>query len=177
MPVPIDRFVDERADRWQRLSTLVSRGRRGEGSLAAEEVLELGRLYRAAASDLAIAQRDYRGDRATAMLNDLIAEAHALVYSERAVSARAIVDFFRRDLPRLVRANLAYVGTSFALVAVPGLIAYLLGLAYPDVLQATLPDQLRESLERRQLWTNIEEELRPFAASLIMTNNILVSFY
>src|SRR2546428_494820 len=89
MPAPIDRFVDERATRWERLATLVRRGRRDVRALASEEVLELGRLYRAASSDLAIAQRDYPGDRATFALNGLVSEAHALVYSEPQVPWRA----------------------------------------------------------------------------------------
>lgn len=177
MPISIDRFVDERADRWERLTTLVRRGRRGDRSLRAEEVLELGRLYRVAASDLAIAQRDYPHDRATLALNALVGEAHSLVYSERQVPLSAIRDFFRRDLPRLVRANLGYVGASFALFAIPAAVAYLLALAYPDLLQSLLPEELRKTLERHQLWTNIDEQVRPYAASLIMTNNIFVSFY
>lgn len=177
MPISIDRFVDERADRWQRLSTLVRRARRGEGAVSADEVLELGRVYRAAASDLAIAQRDYPADRATRALNDVVAEAHSLVYSERQVPLSAIGSFVKRDLPRLVRANLTYVGASFALFAVPGVVAYLLALAYPELLQSLLPPMLRKNLEQHQLWTDIDEQLRPFAASLIMTNNIFVSFF
>lgn len=177
MPISIDRFVDERADRWQRLTTLVRRGRRGDGSLRPEEVLELGRLYRVAASDLAIAQRDYPQDRATLALNAIVGEAHSLVYSEKAVPLSAIKDFFRRDLPRLVRGNLTYILAAFALFAIPAAAAYLLALAYPDLLQTLLPPALRRSLERHQLWTNIDEQLRPYAASLIMTNNIFVSFF
>lgn len=175
MPPTIDRFVDERAARWQRLAALVRRGRREPRALASEEVLELGRLYRAASSDLAIAQRDYPHDRATAALNGLVAEAHALVYSEPQVSSRALLDFVRRDYPRVVRANLRYVAAAFALFAVPAAVAYLLGRSSPDLLQATLPEELRSSLEQRHLWTNIEAEIRPFAASAIMTNNIVVS--
>lgn len=175
MPSTIDRFVDERAARWDRLATLVRRGRRDARGLAPEEVLELGHLYRAASSDLAIGQRDFPRDRATFALNGLVAEAHALVYSEAQVSSKALIDFVRRDFPRVVRANLGYVGASFALFALPGVAAYLLGVADPDVLQSTLPESLRQSLERRHLWTDIEAELRPFAASAIMTNNIIVS--
>lgn len=177
MPASVDRFVDERAPRWERLAALVRRGRRGVRSLAAEEVLELGRLYRAASSDLAIARRDYPDDRATEALNSLVAEAHALVYSEAQVSWRAVLDFVRRDYPRLVRANLPYVLAAFALFAVPALTVYALGLLYPDILQTTLPPALRRSLERRELWTDITAELRPFAASAIMTNNIWASFF
>lgn len=176
MPVAIDRFVEERAARWERLAALVRRGRARVRNLAPEEVLELGRLYRAATSDLAIAQRDYPDDRATLALNGLVAEAHALVYSEPQVSSRAIRDFVVRDYPRLVRENLPYIATAFALFAVGALVAYVFGLIAPEQLRAALPEQLRASLERRELWTDIGAELRPFAASAVMTNNILVSF-
>ncbi len=175
MPTPIDRFVDERTARWERLAALVHRGRRDPRRLAAEEVLELGHLYRGASSDLAIAQRDYPHDRATAALNGLVSEAHALIYSEGQVPWTALRDFGRRDFPRIVRANLSFVAAAFALFAVPALAAYALALAYPDVLQSTLPEELRRSLERRELWTDIQAELRPFAASAIMSNNIFVS--
>jgi uncharacterized membrane protein SpoIIM required for sporulation len=176
MPPSIDRFVEERAARWDRLATLVRRGRSGVRSMAPEEVLELGRLYRAASSDLAIAQRDYTEDRATGALNSLVAEAHALVYSESQVTGRAVLDFFGRDLPRIVRENLGYVGLAFGLFAVPAVAAYVFGTLNPALLDTTLPENLRANLERRQLWTDIREELRPFAASAIMTNNIQVSF-
>jgi uncharacterized membrane protein SpoIIM required for sporulation len=99
------------------------------------------------------------------------------VYSERQVPLSEITAFFRRDLPRLVRANLPYVGAAFALFVLPGVAGYLLALAYPDLLQSLLPEDLRRNLERHQLWTDIDEQLRPYAASLIMTNNIFVSFY
>jgi len=144
--------------------------------MPAEEVLELGRLYRATASDLAIAQRDYPYDRITGALNALVAEAHALVYSEGQLSWRAVRDFVLRDYPRLVRENLRYVVLAFSLFAVPALTAYALGLLSPAVLDATLPEDMRETLERRELWTDIREEIRPLAASAIMTNNIQVSF-
>lgn len=176
MPLSIDRFVEERARRWERLATLVRRGRSGVRALASEEVLELGRLYRAAASDLATAQRDYPADRATAALNALVGEAHALVYSEPSISARRLLDFARRDFPRLVRANAGFVVASFALFAIPFIAAYLIGLAYPALLESTLPRSVRDSLEHRQLWTDRVSEFRAFDASLIMTNNIRVSF-
>jgi uncharacterized membrane protein SpoIIM required for sporulation len=41
--------------------------------LNTDEVLELGRLYRASTSDLAIARRDFSRDVATERLNDLVA--------------------------------------------------------------------------------------------------------
>jgi uncharacterized membrane protein SpoIIM required for sporulation len=176
MPQPIDRFVGQRAAGWERLAHLVRRGRSGVRRMPPEEVLELGRLYRAAASDLAIAQRDYPEDRTAFALNTLVAEAHALVYSGGGVSWRVLRDFVRRGYPRLVRANGAYVAVAFVLFAAPAVAGYLLGLAYPAILDTTLPQQMRRALEQRHLWTNIESQVRPLAASAIMTNNIQVAF-
>lgn len=176
MPQPIDRFVGQRATGWERLAQLVRRGRSGVRGMPSEEVLELGRLYRAAASDLAIAQRDYPDDRTAFALNMLVAEAHALVYSGGGASWRALRDFVRRGYPRLVRANGRYVAIAFALFAAPAAAGYLLGLAYPAILDSTLPEQVRRALEHRHLWTNIESQIRPLAASQLMTNNIQVAF-
>ena len=75
------------------------------------------------------------------------------------------------------RIELGYVAASFSLFAIPAAAGYLLALAFPDLLQTLLPESLRQSLERHELWTNIDEQLRPYAASLIMTNNIFVSFF
>ena len=52
----IDEFVASRQSDWARLSTLLDRG--GLRRLSALELEELGILYRAATSDLALAQRD-----------------------------------------------------------------------------------------------------------------------
>ena len=75
-------FVARRSDTWQRLDALLKRvERRGVRALSPDEIFELGRLYRAATSDLAYAQgRGY--DRALLeYLNRCVARAHAHVYA------------------------------------------------------------------------------------------------
>ena len=58
MPISVDRFVEDRRARWARLAALVQEAQGRVTRLGADETLELGHLYRAATSDLAIAQRD-----------------------------------------------------------------------------------------------------------------------
>src|SRR5205085_9158195 len=79
----IDRFVEDHRVRWARLAALVERARGRVARLSADEVLELGALYRSATSDLAVARRDFprdtvaershvarrRGDRKSTRLN------------------------------------------------------------------------------------------------------------
>src|SRR5881397_2731536 len=66
-------------------------------------------------SDLAIARRDFGRDAATERLNDLVAAAHALVYSEAPTSGRRLRRFLVGELPATVRANLPWTGASFAI--------------------------------------------------------------
>src|SRR4029077_9367507 len=109
-----------------------SRARGRVARLSADEVLELGRLYRATTSDLAIARRDFPRDVATERLNDLVAAAHALVYSEAPTSGRRLRRFLFNELPATVRAQLRWTGASFALFLVFAIATFLIGLAFPD---------------------------------------------
>lgn len=171
----IDRFVEDRRTRWARLGQLVSGARGRVDRLSADEVLELGHLYRATTSDLAIARRDFASDVATERLNDLVAAAHALVYSEAPTSGRRLRRFIGAELPATVRAELPWTGVAFGIVFVFAVATFALGLAFPEIAQSALPDRVREQLAQRQLWTDIPEGYRPIAGPLIISNNVQVS--
>jgi uncharacterized membrane protein SpoIIM required for sporulation len=173
--VTIDRFVEDRRARWARLGQLVSSARGRVERLSADDVVELGRLYRVTTSDLAIARRDFARDVATERLNDLVAAAHALVYSEAPTSGRRLRRFLLRELPATVRANLPWTGASFAIFIVFAMGMYVVGLLLPDVAANALPEETRQQLAERQLWTDIPEGFRPIAGPLIIVNNVRVA--
>src|SRR5216684_9012312 len=129
----VDRFVEDRRARWARLENLIQEANGRVERLAPEDVLELGRLYRSASSDLAVARRDFALDAATERLNDLVAAAHALVYSEAPTSGRRLRRYFAAELPATVRANLSFTLVAFGLVLVPALFTYVTGLVAPDL--------------------------------------------
>ncbi len=174
-PVTIDRFVEDRRVRWARLGQLVSRARGRVERLSADEVLELGRLYRATTSDLAIARRDFPRDAASERLNDLVAAGHVLVYSEAPTSGRRLRRFVFNALPATMRAQLPWTGAAFGLFMLFALGTYAIGLAFPEIAQNALPEDTRQQLAQRQLWTNIPEGYRPVAGPLIITNNVRVA--
>src|SRR6266550_2096394 len=101
----VDRFVEDRRARWSRLGTLIVEANGRVELLAPDDVVELGRLYRGATSDLAVARRDFPLDAATDRLNDLVAAAHALVYSESPTSGRRVRRLVFSELPASVRAT------------------------------------------------------------------------
>lgn len=171
----IDRFVEDRRARWARLGQLVSAARGRVDRLSADEVLELGRLYRATTSDLAVARRDFALDVATERLNDLVAAAHALVYSEAPTSGRRVRRFVLDELPASVRAQLPWTVAAILLSLVFGVATFVIGLAFPQIAQTALPEEARQQLAHRQLWTDIPEGFRPIAGPLIIVNNVQVA--
>lgn len=171
----IDRFVEDHRARWARLGALVDRAQGRVARLSAEEVLELGALYRGATSDLAVARRDFPEDTVAERLNDVVAAAHALVYSEAPASGRRLRRFVARELPTAVRAAMPFTLVAFALVAIPAVVTFAAGLIQPDVASAALSEEARRALIQRTPGTEIPESLRPRIGPLIIVNNITVS--
>jgi uncharacterized membrane protein SpoIIM required for sporulation len=171
----VDRFVEDRRARWARLGNLIAEANGRVERLAPSDVLELGRLYRSASSDLAVARRDFALDAATERLNDLVATAHALVYSEAPTSGRRLRRFFLHELPSSVRANSRFTAVSLAAFAIPLLATFAIGLLLPEIAATALPPETRQHLAERRLWTDIPEGYRPLVGPLIIVNNVRVA--
>jgi uncharacterized membrane protein SpoIIM required for sporulation len=172
----VEEFVAARQRSWTRLEELLARARGDVRRLEAEELEELGALYRRLSSDLAIAQRDYPGDRVLQYLNQFFARAHAQVYRAPAGVWRRLARFFLVEFPQVYRANFGVMLAAALLFVGPAAIAFA-GVQLSEELQRTLvPPGLAELIRRGRMWTDISEGLRPIASSFIMTNNIQVAF-
>jgi uncharacterized membrane protein SpoIIM required for sporulation len=171
----VDRFVEDRRARWSRLGTLILEANGRVELLAPDDVVELGRLYRGASSDLAVARRDFPLDAATDRLNDLVAAAHALVYSESPTSGRRVRRLVFSELPASVRANSRFTAISFLVFAVPLVATFAIGLLLPEIAATALPAETRQHLAERRLWTDIPEGYRPIVGPLIIVNNVRVA--
>jgi uncharacterized membrane protein SpoIIM required for sporulation len=175
MPISVDRFVEDRRARWSRLAALVESAQGRVTRLGAEETLEVGHLYRAATSDLAIAQRDFKRDAVAERLNDLVAAAHAIVYSEAPASRGRLWRFVSRDIPQSARASLPFTLAAFLLFLGPLVVTFISGLISPDVAASSLPAAQREELVQRVPGSEIPVDARPLAGPVIIANNIYVS--
>src|SRR2546423_9373295 len=171
----IDRFVEDRRARWARLGDLIFEANGRVERLAPDDVLELGRLYRSASSDLAVARRDFALDAATERLNDLVAAGHALVYSEAPTSGRRLRRLVLHELPASLRANSRFTAVSFAAFAIPLLATFAIGLLLPEIAATALPAETRQHLAERRLWTDIPEGYRPLMGPLIIVNNVQIA--
>jgi uncharacterized membrane protein SpoIIM required for sporulation len=171
-------FITTKKPTWERLTSLLDQARAGLTALSAEDLVELGRLYRTATSDLAVARRDYDGHRVTEYLNGLVARAHGTIYQRKAAGRRGLRTFFWETFPRAFRATWPYTLAAFLMCFIPALIGFTTAVSDPAAGVALYPavepivDDIRLGNE---WWRSINEEGRSASAALIMTNNIRVA--
>ncbi len=170
----VNDFIRLREKDWERLQFLI-RKRRGRSRLTANEVRELGRLYRAVSSDLALARRDYPGQRVTIFLNQLLTRVHSYVYQQDVSDYRSALRYFTHSVPQTFRRTGRFTLFAFALFLIPAIIGFHLGRTDPDVADTLGLSRVRETLENESIWTNIPIEDRPYASAFIMSNNIRVA--
>jgi len=171
-----DQFVLRRRGDWARLEDLLLRARtRVLGRPAAGEVLELAGLYRRATADLALARRDWPAEDVTRYLNDLVARGHSILYTSRGEIRARVAEFYLRTLPRTYRASWPYLAASALLLFGPAVLVFVLLQLNPDLAPQLAPPEVIRYAQRHETWTHIPPGVRPFAAGLIMTNNINVA--
>lgn len=174
----VNDFIARRRPRWERLQYLIKHANpAGRRAIPAAEVEELGRLYRQATSDLAIARRDFPRDRVVVYLEQLVGRAHLVVYRDEGRELRHVLSFFTAGFPRLFRQTGPYTLAAFLMFAVPALVAFLAVLMLPAAPATLIPDPaLVEQVRQGRTWFDIPPSARPMASTFIMTNNIQVAF-
>jgi uncharacterized membrane protein SpoIIM required for sporulation len=178
--VPQDRFVKQHKNAWQRLEELLKLlDAASLRRLQRDEVRELGRIYRRTASDLAIARAESRDPRLVNYLNSLVIRAHGRIYRADAQGGKRIRLFFTRELPQTFRRTWRYTFLSFAVFMVFATVGFV-GTRYdPEFseLVGVSPSWREENIETKTRWWESLNQANQQGASLIMTNNILVTIY
>jgi uncharacterized membrane protein SpoIIM required for sporulation len=170
----VNDFIRLREKDWQRLQALIDK-RKGRAPLSANEVRELGTLYRAVTSDLALARRDYPRQKVTQFLNQLLTRTHSYIYQKDVTDLRPIVRYFTETLPQTFRQTWKFTFVAFLLFIIPTLFAFHLTNSDTDNADVLGMTEVREILAEKDTWTNIPINERPYASAFIMTNNIRVA--
>lgn len=173
-----EEFIAVKRPSWERLEQLLTRTRSGHlAALSAEELHELGALYRQTTSDLAVARRDFGQHRITDFLNGLVGRAHAEVYRNETGLWQRLRRAILHTFPQTWRATFPFTLVAFLLFIIPALVA---GVAsYIDPTQAELffpgASETATLIQNDVEWWDSINEARGGAAGLIATNNIMVS--
>jgi uncharacterized membrane protein SpoIIM required for sporulation len=174
----LNEFVESKKEIWSELEELVSKVQeRSLKSLSSDELDRLGYLYRRVTSDLAVARRDFPGDKVVQYLNDLSAQASMIIYSGEPIKRGRIAEFFLETFPSTFRSYRWFIAVAFAIFILGFTWSYVTTLIYPEFGERVLPDQLVKTIKSQKIWTEIPKYQRSLASSLIMTNNIRVSFF
>lgn len=181
MSQSIQRFISSRRPRWERLEILIQALEQGKAArLETQELLDLGRLYREAAADLARLQAFGKeaslAEDLEAYLNQLVARAYSQIYRSRSGRWRSLLYFLRSSFPQTFRQTAPW--TLFALGV------FLCGFSYGFVASLTdesfapliVPAHLIQRIEAGEVWFDSILAVRPLASSVIMSNNISVTF-
>ncbi|MCB9451050.1 MAG: stage II sporulation protein M [Anaerolineaceae bacterium] len=169
-----DEFIKLREADWKRLEALVN-SRKGRKRLTTAEVHELGTLYRAITSDLALSRRDFPNQRVTLFLNQLLTRTHGYIYQQESNDFKAFIYTFTHRIPTLFRQKIGYFLVALALFLIPAIIGYRLADINPAVAEPLGLSAQRQILANHETWTDIPANERPAASTFIMTNNIRVA--
>ncbi|GAC1396746.1 MAG: stage II sporulation protein M [Chloroflexota bacterium] len=141
-------------------------------------MLLFGALYRQAAADLALAQREYPHAEITRYLNSLVARAHPYVYRSELLDLGRLVAFYRTALPQAAREASPYILASFLISLLAAGVSFAVTVTHPDAAAILLPagsERIVDLIKHHQLWMDVPGGTNSAVASFIMTNNIRVA--
>ncbi len=159
---------------WDLLSKMLDK----KHAYSQEELAEIGRLYRSATNDFAIAQRDYPQHEVTKYLNLLVARAHAFVYQTKPFSLKMVRTFFTHTIPKTFRSSWPYFATASLIFWLPFLLGLITILAVPSASVFAIPvgmEAVQNAIEDHQPWFYFEGDEQASASGMITSNNIRVS--
>lgn len=169
----VEQFIATRQERWRRLETMLRRTRRGRlAGVPAAELEAFGTLYRQAASDLAIARRDFPDSDTAAYLNDLCARAHPLLVRPAPFHPGQLWGWFVLGVPRAWRARRWFVLASVGLLVAGALAGWLAVMLRPDLRASLIPASGFDQLARGEVHSLPSS---PWLSWALMSNNIKVA--
>lgn len=171
-------WVAARAPIWKALTQQLAERRR-QRHTDIDEALHTVESYRGLARDLASARRLIPGTRATAGLETLYAQMHALIRRKPRGGRAAWLAMFRNEIPQVMselRSRIAWVTCLFVFSAAAG---WWLISAYPDLITLVASESMIEHVENGKLWTDDLLNITPSSilSVQIFSNNIAVSVF
>lgn len=170
-------FVDKRQSDWTKLEKLTQQANL-EMNLTADEIRQIGDLYRAATADYAYAVAHFPNERITLYLARLISETHGVIYRTPRLTWHRIKRFFLYSGPQLFRVYRVYFWISaiiFVLFGILGFWACEVNKKYENKIMGKIYVYNTETNIKKKKPFNVyagKYKFTPFAQ--IMFNNISV---
>jgi len=141
-------FINGKRAGWEKLSVIVERTKNGGlKQLSREELPALGSLYRRAAADLAYARAQGANPNLVLYLNELVGNAHGVIYAEEAGGWSRLGRFFAYGLPATLRRRMPFILAAILLNVIGALLAYVIIHRDPTQMSLYFPDSLRDVID------------------------------
>ncbi len=141
-------FINGKRAGWEKLSVIVERTKNGGlKQLSREELPALGSLYRRAAADLAYARAQGANPNLVLYLNELVGNAHGVIYAEEAGGWSRLWRFFASGLPAVMRRRMPFILAAILLNIVGGLLAYTVIHRDPSQMSLYFPAGMQDSVD------------------------------
>jgi uncharacterized membrane protein SpoIIM required for sporulation len=171
----VERFTRERAAGWDELAALVREAGAKPQRLGSEALLRLGRSYRSAAADLALARRLFPGQPITRRLERLVTEARQSVYATEA-RRRSLRGFLATGYWRRIRERPLLLAIAAGLLFVPMALSLVWALDDPAAAIGLVPSDFQGATEPGSHTADLDPDEEAALASSLYTNNIRVTF-
>lgn len=141
-------FINQKRATWERLSIIVERTKNGGlKHLSKEELPALGSLYRRAAADLAYARAQGANPNLVLYLNELVGNAHGVIYAEESGGWGRLWGFLAYGLPAVLRRRMPFVLAATLLNVIGALLAYAMVHRDPNLANIYFPGELRDVID------------------------------
>ena len=141
-------FINGKRAGWERLSLIVERTKNGGlKRLSKEELPALGSLYRRTAADLAYARAQGANPSLVLYLNELVGNAHGVIYAEESGGWGRLWGFFACGLPAVLRRRMPFVLAAVLLNIVGALLAYTMVHRDPALASIYFPGELKDVID------------------------------
>jgi uncharacterized membrane protein SpoIIM required for sporulation len=170
----LDRFISTRRASWERLESLLEAAKGRPERLGSDGVRELGRLYRGAAADLALARRSFASDPVRRRLESLVGRAGLIVYEGRP-ERRSLAGFFATDLWRLIAERPWPLAVAAVALLFPAILAGFWASADPSAAHALIPGDFQAATDPPSDAGASAAQRTVFSVELF-THNIQVTF-
>ncbi|HEV2362374.1 MAG TPA: hypothetical protein VGS21_11775, partial [Acidimicrobiales bacterium] len=172
----LDRFIRERSASWTELQGLLAKASGQPSKLTPAEMRRAAALYRSVAADVGRARRQFPGDQQLRPLEQLVNEAHGLVYGSHRRGG-TFGEFVRTRFWQIVREDRGALWLAIVLTFAPAIAAFIYAQVNPAGAANLVPSTFNTVVQQRSHGADIGLPLgiQPAIAAQIFTNNIQVA--
>ncbi len=132
-------------------------------------------LYRQTVADLAYARMCFPDHPVASELEQLVGQAHSLLYQAGRARSRSWTEFWRETWPVRVREAARPILLAMGIFWASSILGFLLTARNPVLEGFFVSPPMRAAIESKRLWTESLTRTAPAASSAIAVNNINVS--